>query len=551
MPLATKKLRNNWTPPLRPRIRKVPTLSQQPLRPSHFILINIGLLLGNILVLFNTGAVASISLHATGALSISPSHASWLQTYYFISLALALPVSSWLAARSGAVNLFIGAMVMISVGSLLCSVTHDLGWFLLGRILQGFSGGLALPVSQTLLLNEYPQDKKPFSVSLWSIAAMSPLTLGPAAGGWLEEHYGWRWLFYLNMPLPLMAGGLVWSLLYDRHNEGRKQPFDVIGFILLAIALACLQTLLNIGQDEDWYNSNGLLATGFTGLLALAYFTIWEWSQRHPLVNVRLFAQRNFAVGAGVLSVAFLLVYGLLSLLLARLQSVVGYSSFLAGSVLLPLVFFAKPIAAFCHRFMPRYDARWLASLNMLAFAGYCYWTSCYDFFQRGGWFTESLGSQILEGFCLGGLFAPLTMLFLSGLSPRRQAQAAELGTMLRVLGGSVGSPLLAVLWERRSEFHQHRLAETLSAYEPYTRDAIADLEMAGLKEHIATFKLAGLTHQHAAILGVDDVFRSAAWLFLALALLVWLARTAPRTRPITAKQALRENALETLVEEP
>ncbi|MDO9139449.1 MAG: DHA2 family efflux MFS transporter permease subunit [Methylobacter sp.] len=525
--------------------------SKRTLSGVQFFFLNFGLLMGNILVLFNTGAFASVSLHATGDLGVSPSHAGWMQTYYFISLALALPVSAWLAAAVGEVRLYWTAMIVMALASLLCAVTSDLFWFLSGRALQGFFGGLTIPLSQTLLIREYPESSKSFAVSLWSIAALSPFTLGPAAGGWIADHLGWRWLFYLNGPLPLLAAALVWALLFDRQLPQRKMPFDGVGFLLLAAALVCLQTALNQGQDADWYNSVQLVVMTLVGLLMLAYFIIWELAERSPLLDLRLFARRNFAIGSIMLSVSFMLMYGLLSVLLVRLQVVSGYTSFLAGSVLLPLVFLAKPMASVMHRIVHRFDARLLVSLNMLLFAVYCDWISRYDFFGRGGWFSQPLWAQVLEGFCLGGLFVPLTTLFLFDLTPRRQTQAVELGGMLRVLGGSIASPLLGLCWERRTAFHQSRLIESFSLHDGSDLETIASLNAAGLHDQLAVAKLAAVAGQHAAILGLDDTFRLAAWLFVGLAATVWLAHPVGPKPAVLPKDDSRQAALEDLMEEP
>lgn len=551
MSIVSKKAQPSLAASPRDRLKVVRAASQDALSGGQFFLLNFALLLGNVLVLFNTGAFASISLHATGGLGVSPSHASWMQTYYFISMAIALPVSSWMAARFGRVRLFIAAMMLMALGSLLCSVSDELVWFLLGRVLQGFFGGLTIPLSQTLLLNEYPEPKKAFAVALWSMAALSPFTLGPAAGGWIADALGWRWLFYLNFPLALVSAALVWALLFDRTSNRTDKPFDRMGFLLLAVALGCLQTALNQGQDADWYNSGLIVSLALIGLLALAGFIIWELAERHPLLNIRLLTRRNFAIGSIVLSVSFLLMYGLLSILLVRLQSVAGYTSFMVGSVLLPLIFLAKPMAVFFHRIVHYFDARWLAGLNLAAFAAFCFWTSTYDFFRRNSLFSDTLGSQVLEGFCLGGLFVPLTTLFLSGLTPRRQNQAVELGGLLRVLGGSIASPLLGVIWERRAAFHQSRLIETLTPYDIVGRETIASLNAAGMPGQIATARLAELAGGHAAILGLNDTFRIAAWIFLALAALVWFAHPAGPTRRLLPKQAVRKAALEALVEEP
>ncbi|MGZ4960309.1 MAG: DHA2 family efflux MFS transporter permease subunit [Methylomonas sp.] len=550
MPSSNKTARAAWATLTHDSLNNGYT-GKRSLTPIQFFFLNFGLLLGNVLVLFNTGAFASVTLHATGDLGVSPSHASWMQTYYFICLALSLPISAWVASAIGEVRLYLWAMIAMALASLLCAVADDLLWFLAGRALQGFFGGLTIPLSQTLLMREYPPASKSFAVSLWSIAALSPFTLGPAAGGWIADQLGWRWQFYLNVPLALLAVALAWALLFDRRSVLRKMPFDAIGFLLLAAALLCLQTVLNQGQDADWFNSLWLVGTGLLGLLLMIYFIVWELAERNPLLDLRLLARRNFAIGSFTLSVSFMAMYGLLSVLLVRLQVVAGYTSFLAGSVLLPLVFLAKPMASVMHRIMHRFDARLLACLNMLLFALFCGWSSRYDFFGRGGWFAQPLWTQVLEGFCLGGLFVPLTTLFLSGLTPRRQTQAVELGGMLRVLGGSVASPLLSVIWERRSAFHQSRLLESLSQHNGWAGETIARLHAAGLSDQIITAKLATASAQHAAILGLNDSFRASAWLFLGLAALVWLAAPVKPKKTPTVKEEQRRTALEDLMEEP
>lgn len=519
--------------------------SQSKLTGMPFLCLNFGLLLGNILVLFNTGAFASVSLHAAGELGVSPSHAGWMQSYYFISLALALPVSSWLANTIGEVRLYILAMIAVALASLICSTTSDLFWFLSGRVLQGFFGGLTIPLSQTLLMREYPESSKSFAASLWSIAALSPFTLGPAAGGLIADQLGWRWLFYLNVPLPLLSAGLAFALLFDKPS--RPKSFDKMGFMLLAAALFCMQTVLNRGQDEDWFNSPELVGLALTGLMILICFIVWELGERSPLLDLRLFARRNFAIGSLMLGLSFMMMYGLLSVLLLRLQSLAGYTSFLAGSVLLPLVFLAKPMASVMHKIVQLFDARFLACIDMLAFAGFCAWTSRYDFFGRGGWFDQTLGSQILEGFCLGGLFVPLTTLFLSGLTPRRQIQAVELGGLLRVLGGSIASPLFGLFWERQTAFHVERLLENASMHD----EIISRLNSAGLSHPLINAKLSAIAAQHGAILGLNDTFRLSAWLFLGLAVLVWFAKPIKPHSPATLKQERLQTALEDLMEEP
>jgi DHA2 family multidrug resistance protein len=294
-----------------------------------------------------------------------------------------------------------------------------------------------------------------------------------------------------------------------------------------------------------------LIGVALAGLLMLGYFIVWELAERKPLLDLRLFARRNFAIGSLLLSLGFTIMYGLLSVLLVRLQASAGYTSFLAGSALLPLVFLAKPMAGVMHRLVHRFDARLLVCINMLLFALYCYGTSRYDFYGRGGWFSQPRWTQVLEGFCLGGLFVPLTTLFLSGLPPKRQSQAVELGGLLRVMGGSVASPLFGVFWERRAAFHQSRLIESFSLQDGWANTTIARLHDAGLHGPMVTAKLAGIAAQHAAVLGLNDTFRLSAWLFVGLAALVWLAAPVGPKPALSPKEDRRRAVLEDLMEEP
>jgi DHA2 family multidrug resistance protein len=283
----------------------------------------------------------------------------------------------------------------------------------------------------------------------------------------------------------------------------------------------------------------------------MAYFIVWELAERNPLLDLRLLLRRNFLIGSLGLSLSFMLMYGLLSLLLVRLQVVAGYTSFLAGSVLLPLVFLAKPMATLMHRVVHRFDARLLASINMLLFALYCEWNSRYDFFGRNSYFDQPLWSQVLEGFCLGGLFVPLTTIFISGLTPRRQIQAVELGGMLRVLGGSIASPLFGAFWDRRNAFHLSQLLQSIPSHAGWSQQIIGQLQDAGIKNQLLDAQLGLIAGQHAAILALEDSFKLASWLFILLAALVWLAKPVESKTSISAKENLNLTVLEDLVEEP
>lgn len=517
---------------------------EDPLRGWHFLLFNLSLGLGHFLVLFNAGAYLAMFPHVAGSLGVNPSHVTWTQTDYFIGMALAFPVTRWMAHRFGEVRLFVAAFVVLAAASLVCALTHDLYAFLSARIIQGFFGGVTIPLSQTVLLRQYPPEKRSVAISLWSIATLSPLTLGPAAGGWIADTWGWRWLFYVNIPLALLAGLVTGTLLLGRESERIREPLDKVGFVLLALVAGCVQTVLNQGQDDDWYGSTRLMAIALLGVAAALYFLIWEWDTPAPLVDLRLFLGRNFSIGMVSLFFGFLTFQGLLSLYLLKLQFEMGYPSLLAGLVLLPMAIFAKPVASFFHRVTHYFDARWLASLNFLGFAAACYWVSSYD---RGASLEDLFWPQALAGVFLGGFFVPLTVIFLSGLDTERQTRAVELSSFLRVAGGSFGITLVAALWSRRTILHRKFLVEGITPFNASLGDISARLQSFGLSNAGAKLKLDRLAAHHAAMLSFNEMFWLASWAFLGLGILVLFASPALSS----GRDELRERALEDLVEEP
>ncbi|MGR8979683.1 MAG: DHA2 family efflux MFS transporter permease subunit [Gammaproteobacteria bacterium] len=517
------------------------------LRGWRFVLFNLCLGLGHAVVLFNAGAYIAMLPRVAGGLAIPPSFAAWTQTDYMIGLALAFPVGNWLSHRTGEYRPFIWAFFVFALASLICAVSTSLYTFLAARIALGFSGGLTLPLGQSMILKEYPERRKSIGIGVWSLFTLTPFTFGPPLGGWIADNLGWRWLFIFNVPAALAIGGIVGALLYRRGAKTIRRRFDTVGFILLVIALGGFQTLLNQGNDWDWSNSYYIMMVSFITLSALLYWIAWELSVRRPFLDIGLFAHRNFTIGVLILSIGFLFFQGLLSLLIVQLQLLLGYSSFLAGLVFLPMAVFAKPTAGVFHEIVKRCDARLLASLNLLGFSAVYFWLSRFD---DPSSFAQLFWPKLLEGICLGSFFAPLTTLLLSGLPPARQWRAVELAGLMRIAAGAIGISLQIIIFYRRTPHHMTRLAEARSPFDAGFNETLEFLTGSGLSESASFVQYAKTAKLHAAIHGLNDAFWIAGCVFAGLSILVWFAHPTVQPKGLSLSQAFRRRALGLLARE-
>ena len=429
------------------------------LRGWRFILFNAVLGLGHIVVLSNVGGYAVLVPYAAGSLEgVFPSFALWANSHFMIGLALGFPIARWLSGRFGDYRLFIAAFVIYALASILCAVSESLWLFLPARIVLGFAGGMSLPIGQALLVNEYPERIRSVGLGIWGVFTLMPFTIGIPLGGWIAENLGWRFLFYSNIPVALTVAAVTGSLLYGRGFHRRITRFDSIGFILLALILGGIQTILNQGNDFDWFGWSWFLC----GLLvmvivALPCFIIWELGERHPAIDIRLFAHHNFTIAIICSMLAFLAIQGLVSLFVVQLQLLLGYSSSLAGLVFMSMILLAAPIVAVGHELCKGVDVRLIASLNFLGFAFTLFWIGLFD---DPSYFDQIFWPMLFLGFFLGTFFAPLAVITLHGLPGKQLVRAAEEAALFRTAAGGFGIAFLTVVQFRRTPFHQLDLAD-------------------------------------------------------------------------------------------
>jgi MFS transporter, DHA2 family, multidrug resistance protein len=520
------------------------------LRGWRFILLNFAAGLANVVVLSNVPGYTILAPYAAANLQgVTPSFGTWATTDHMIGLALGFPVARWLAARYGDYRVYGTALIAYAFFSLLCASSGTIWSFVPIRIGLGFAGGVILPVGQAILLGEYPPERRTLGVGIWGVLSMMPFTIGVFMGGWWAEFFGWRAMFLSNVAITLTVAAVTGSLLYGRRIKRHISRFDGMGFFLLAIIFLGLQTIFNQGNDFDWFASPVLASALVVVVAALPCFFIWELGERHPVIDVRLLAYRNYVVATICSVLGFFVIQGLLSVFVVQLQTLLGYSSSLAGIVYLTMIILSVPLVAVIHELCRKFDVRLIACLNFLAFAAILTWIGLFD---KGGYFDEIALPMVFFGFSLAAFFTPLAALAIHGLPAARLLRAAEELTLLRTVAGAFGIALQGVVQFRRAPLHQLELADHFGGRRFASLDLLSQfsdrLQVSGFSAEMARRQLGSLIRQEASLLGLNDAFLLGAFVFAVLAVLVWLARST--VIPVKPVEKLRQAEAEELMEQ-
>jgi len=471
--------------------------------------------------------IANVSIPAiAGDLGVSSSQGTWVITSFAVANAIAVPLTGWLTQRFGQVRLFVASVLLFVLASLLCGLAPNLELLIAFRIVQGAVAGPMIPLSQALLLSSYPPAKSGMALAMWSMTTMVAPVIGPILGGWLSDNVSWPWIFYINIPVGLLAAWVTWKIYRPRESPTRIVPIDKPGLIALVIWVGALQIMLDKGKELDWFNSGEIVALGLVALVAFVFFLVWELNEAHPVVDLSLFTRRNFVAGTLTLAMAYGLFFGGIVIIPLWLQTQMGYTATLAGLTAAPVGILALLLSPIIGKSLPRVDPRWLASASFVILASVS--------FMRAG-FTTGVDNftvvlpQIVLGAGMATLFLPLTAILLSGVPPARIPAASGLSNFCRITAGAFGTSIATTVWEDRTHLHHAQLVEQLTPYSPGTVQAQASLSSAGLSPEQTLGTLERMVTGQAAVLASNEYFWLSGFLFLALLGLVWLARPQAR----------------------
>jgi MFS transporter, DHA2 family, multidrug resistance protein len=486
--------------------------------------------------------IANVALrYIAGGLSSPASDSEWVITSYLAANAIILPISGWIGARLGRRNYFLLSIAVFTIASMLCGLATSLGMLIAARVLQGLAGGGLQPSSQGVLLDAFPPEKQGMAMTLFGIAALLAPVVGPTLGGFITDHYGWRWIFYFNLPVGLVALGICSLVVKDpdylkaEQAQVRRQrrPFDLIGLCLLCVTMVCWEIALSKGQEWDWlgdpfYRVQTLLALFAICLTALV---VRELRIPDPLINFRTLADRNFRSCCIIIFCAFAVLYANTTILPAMLQSLFGYDATTSGLVLSPAGVFAVITLLIVGILLSRrIDARWPMAAGLATMAAGNFWMSRLNL---GISPSHVIWPRVVVIVGLAMIFAPLNVAAFIRIPRELRGAAVGLLALLRNEGGSVGTSIAQTILQRRSQFHALRLNEHLDPLNPAVQTWLEQARAffgqrtadAPLAREMAVQALANVRNQQALSLAYFDVFWSAAAVSAALVFFVFLMR--------------------------
>jgi MFS transporter, DHA2 family, multidrug resistance protein len=433
----------------------------RPAKNPWFIAVSV--MLATFMEVLDTSIAAVALPYIAGSLSATNDEATWVLTSYLVANAVVLPASTWFSLRFGRKRFLISCIVIFTISSFLCGAAPTLATILIARAAQGAGGGALQPLSQSILLESFPADKRGLAMAVFALGVVVAPVLGPTLGGWLTDTYSWRWAFYINIPVGMFAVFMILRNVEDPPyiKEAKPGKLDGIGLGLLAIWLGCLQIILDKGQEDDWFGATWIRWTSLLALVCLVAFLIREFRLDKPLVNLRVFRHRNVTLGCLLIGLFGAALYGLVTLLPLFYQELLGYTALAAGWAVSPRgigAILAMPIIGVL---TAKIDNRWLIVSGFLLFA-----VSSLRFGQATLGISQwsFLGAIILSGFASGCVFVPLSTTTMAGLKNEEIGNASGLYNLLRNIGGSIGIAVVNTLIARRLQLHRTELVHSITS---------------------------------------------------------------------------------------
>jgi DHA2 family multidrug resistance protein len=500
-----------------------PAAKQEPLlKGSSLLLAAFALALSNFMVVLDT-TIANVSVeHIAGGLAISSSQGTWIITSYSVAEAVCVPLTGFLSARFGAVRTFIFGMIGFTVFSVLCGLSTNLPMLVICRLGQGFCGGPLMPLTQTLLLRIFPKEKHGAAMGMWAMTTVTAPILGPIMGGTISDNWSWHWIFFINLPVAMICLFISMKYLRAAETETSAPRIDKVGLCLLVGWVACLQVMLDLGHDRDWFNNNLILGLAVLAGIGFLVFCAWEYTEKFPVVDLKVFRHRGFTVATFAMSACFGTYFTSAVIIPQWLQSSQGYTATYAGYVTAFSGMSAVVMAPLVGKWMGsgKIDPRLLVFIG-ISWLGVT--TLMRAHWNSGGSFWTFAIPQLLQGIGLPLFFVPVTTIGLGAVRPEETASAAGLMSFLRTLSGAVATSIVTTAWDSDARVSRNELVSQMN-----TEGTRSALESAGFQlGQIRGVIEQQITTQSMAV-STTHIFLASSGLFFLSAIIIWWA---PRPR--------------------
>ena len=415
-------------------------------------------------------SIANVALpHMAGNLGASNDESTWVLTSYLVSNAIILPISGWLAGVFGRKRFFLLCLLLFTISSLLCGIAPSLGLLILFRVIQGLGGGGLQPMAQAILADSFPPQQRGMAFALYGVTAVMAPTIGPTLGGCITDNYTWRWIFFINLPIGVLAMFLAYRMVEDppyiTRLQGAGVRVDYSGIALLALGMGALQVLLDKGQEDDWFGSSFVVALALVAAVCLVALVFWEWRQNQPVVDVRLFKNYNFAVANLMMFTLGVVLFSSVVMLPQFLQTLMGYTAQSAGLVLSAsgvVILFQMPVVG---QLTTRVPAKYIIGVGWLMLTGGLYFAAAHMNLQIS--LESAANLRVVQAFGIGFLFVPISLVGYLGIQPEKSSSVSGMINFMRNIGSSVGTSMVTTLLWRRSQFHQTALSYHTTGFDP------------------------------------------------------------------------------------
>jgi MFS transporter, DHA2 family, multidrug resistance protein len=502
-------------------------------------LIAVSVMLATFMEVLDT-AIASVALpYIAGSLSASTDEATWVLTSYLVANAVILPASNWFSLRFGRKRFLISCVIIFTIASFFCGAAPTLGFILIARVIQGAGGGALQPLSQSILLESFPPEKRSAAMAFFAFGVVVAPVLGPTLGGWLTDTYSWRYAFYINIPVGALAVFMISRYVHDPEYiaKAKPSPFDNIGFGLLAVWTGCLQIILDKGQEDDWFGAVWIRWAFLILIVAFTWFVVHSWRSKTPLVNLRTLKNRNFGIGCALMVMLGLCIYSMITVLPLFYQELLGYTAFAAGLVVGPRgigSIIGMPVIGYLGN---KVDPRYLLTFG---FIGFGVMSLYFGEINLGISPWTLLVPIVATGFALSFVFVPITTQAYSTLRNDQIGNASGIFNLVRNIGGSVGISIAQTMLVRRSDLHQTEIGGYVSTTQIWFEQRLSALT-GYITQHTAAPNAAQAAQgalyqrlsQQALLWAFVDVFRWTSLVCFACVVLVWFFKKArPGARP-------------------
>jgi DHA2 family multidrug resistance protein len=493
-----------------------------PLQGAQLLLLSIAIAASTFMEILDT-TIVNVSVPAiAGSLGVSPSEATWTVSSYALAAAIVQPLTGWLGRRFGEVHTFVVSMLLFVATSAACGLAPNMTVLVAGRLLQGLVSGPMVALAQALLLRNYPATKRGTALAIWGMVVVVAPICGPVLGGWITDNLSWPWLFYINVPIGLLAAGVSWALLHKRESQRVHVPVDVVGIVLLFIGVGALQFMLDNGNEHDWFNSPMILTAAIVAVVCITYLVAWELTDRQPIIDVHLFQIRNFTVAAVLTFCAFFSFMGATILFPLWLETTVGYTATWAGLSMAPFGLMMLILMPILGRNAPRLNKRVTVTVGFVIISISMLWMTR---FSEHSSFWQLTLPRMLLGAGMPFFFLPLNMILMSRIPPDHFASASGLWGFLRTVAGSVSTAVSVLIWNRRMDYHHAVLAEHVNSAAPGWTALHGSLAQAGMPERTIHAIAESTVAQQASTLAINDTYLIYACIIICLIPVLWLAR--------------------------